>query len=443
VVGKALSKETVYDLGLAIGSEASEAGVKTIVVARDSRASSTDLLDGLTKGLASTGCKVLDLGKVPTPMLYFVAHHIEGRSGVMLTGGHNRPEYNGLKVLINGETWCGEKLQLLKQRIEEDDFVTATMGEIEHNNAYTEEYIGTICEDVRISRPLKVVIDCSNGVAGELAPALFKELGCEVIPLFCEVKETLRHHFEPTHPDNFKELSATVCEQGADIGIALDGDGDRLGVVDNKGKIIWADRQMMLYAKQVLSIKPGSEVIYDVKCSRLLPAFIKKCGGRPVMWKTGHSFMKAKIKESVAILAGEMSGHIFFNDRWFGFDDALYSAARLLEILANDARSSSEVFADLPDSINTPELLIRLEEGQNTTFMTELIAKATFPEATLVMLDGLRVEFPDGWGLVRASNTTPYLMMRFEADTQEALQKIQQQFKVVMLKIKPDIVLPF
>lgn len=444
MVGKSLSKEIVYDIGLAVGSEAKQAGVKTVVVARDGRLSGADLLDGLIKGITSTGCKVLDLGRVPTPVLYFVAQHLEGRTGVMLTGSHNPPEYNGLKILINGETLAGERIQLLKQRIADEDYVTEAMGEVERNGAYAEEYIGTICEDIRLNRHLKVVVDCGNGVAGELVPALLKELGCEVIELFCEIDGKFpNHHPDPSKPENLKDLSAAVCEHQADVGLAFDGDGDRIGVVDNSGKIIWPDRQMMLYAKQVLAAKPGAVIIYDVKCSRHLPEVIKKSGGRPLMWKTGHSFMKAKLKETAAALAGEMSGHIFFNDRWFGFDDALYSAARLLEILSNDARSSSEIFADFPDSINTPELVVPLAEGENFSFMVKLAKKTHFPDAQIVTIDGVRVDFADGWGLVRASNTTPSLVVRFEGDTQEALARIQQQIKQLMVEIKSDIQLPF
>jgi phosphomannomutase/phosphoglucomutase len=444
IVGKGLSKEVIYDLGLALGSEAQQKGIKTLVVARDGRLSGMDLVDGLMKGIISTGRNVLNLGMVPTPVLYFVAHHIEGRSGVMVTGSHNPPEYNGLKMVIQGETLAGERIQQLKQRIETEDYVTETMGMIEHKHDYIEEYIGTIADGIELARKLKVVIDCGNGVAGELAPELVRTLGCEVIELYCKIDGNFpNHHPDPSKPENLTDLIAAVTKHQADLGLAFDGDGDRLGVIDSSGKIIWADRQMMLYAKQVLANKPGAHIIYDVKCSRHLGEMIRKNGGRPLMWKTGHSFMKAKLKEMGAALAGEMSGHIFFNDRWFGFDDALYAAARLLEIIAADTRPSCEVFADFPDSLNTPELTVTLDEGENFSFMAEMMQKANFPDGIIFDIDGLRVDFKDGWALVRASNTTPTLVVRFEADNEQALDRIQHQIKKLMVEIKDDIYLPF
>jgi phosphomannomutase/phosphoglucomutase len=444
IVGKGLNKEIIYDIGLALGSEAKIKGVKTIVIARDGRTSSPDLVDGLIKGILSTGRDVLDLGMVPTPVLYFVTQHTEGRTGVMLTGSHNPANYNGLKMVMQGETLAMDKIQKLKQRIEDEDYITEEMGSVEHNTDYVEEYIGTICDDIHLDKNLKVVVDCGNGVAGQLAPELLRNLGCEVIELFCEVDGTFpNHHPDPSKPENLKDLIAAVASHQADIGLAIDGDGDRLGVIDNNGKIIWPDRQMMLYAKDVLSIKPGAEIIYDVKCSRHLKDQIRKYGGRGVMWKTGHSMMKAKLRETGAALAGEMSGHIFFNDRWFGFDDALYTAARLLEILAGDSHSSSELFAAFPDSVNTPEINIPLAEGENFDFMQTLLAKASFPDAEVSNIDGLRVDFKDGWGLVRASNTTPSLVVRFEGDDQKVLERIQQQFKKLMVDVKGDIQLPF
>jgi phosphomannomutase/phosphoglucomutase len=444
IVGKTLTRERVYDIGRALGTDAKDHGCKRIVMGRDGRTSSPVLAEALAQGIVSTGLNVLDIGMVPTPMLYFVAKHTEGRSGVMITGSHNPADYNGLKMVVNGETLAGERIQQIRQCIASQHYAKGENGTIENNDRYTNEYIGTISEDIHIERPMLVVLDCGNGVAGELGPKLLKTLGCKVVELFCDVDGTFpNHHPDPSKPGNLAELIASVKHYKADLGIAFDGDGDCLGVVDSNGKIIWPDRQMMLFAKDVLASRPGSEIIYDVKCTRHLANQITKYGGKPVMWKTGHSFMKAKLKETGAALAGEMSGHIFFNDRWFGFDDALYSAARLLEILSKDTRSSAEVFAQFPDSINTPELNIAMEEGENFIFMESLFAEANFTDGKVTAIDGMRIDFSNGWGLVRASNTTPSLVIRFEADSKKELLTIQNRFRQLMKKIKPDIVLPF
>ncbi|MBL6985896.1 MAG: phosphomannomutase/phosphoglucomutase [Methylobacter sp.] len=444
IVGKTLTKDVVYEIGLAFGTQAKAQGCKTVVVGRDGRISSPSLAEALSKGIIATGLNVLDIGMVPTPVLYFVARHTEGRSGVMVTGSHNPVDYNGLKIVVNGETLAGEKIQQLKTCIDNKAYITSKHGNIEQNTQFSNEYIGLISEDIHIDRPMTVVLDCGNGVAGELGPVLLRTLGCEVLELFCDIDGTFpNHHPDPSNPKNLSELIATVKHYKADIGIAFDGDGDRLGVVDSNGKIIWPDRQMMLFAKDVLASKPGSEIIYDIKCTRHLADQITKYGGRPTMWKTGHSLMKAKLKETGAKLAGEMSGHIFFNDRWFGFDDALYSASRLIEILSRDTRSSAEVFADFPDSINTPELNVAMEEGENFSFIKSLFAAASFSDGKITDMDGLRVDFADGWGLVRASNTTPSLVIRFEADSEVAMLRIQEQFRALMKKIKPNIALPF
>ncbi len=443
IVGKTLTKEIVYDIGRALGSESKELGCKTVVVGRDGRISSPEFANALSQGIIATGCNVLDVGMVPTPVLYFVAHHTDGRTGVMITGSHNPADYNGLKMMIKGETLAGERIQQLKQRIDNKAFASGE-GSIEHNGMFVNEYIGTVCEDIQVTRALKIVLDCGNGVAGELGPLLMRALGCEVIELFCDIDGTFpNHHPDPSKPENLAELIAAVTHYKADLGLAFDGDGDRLGVVDSKGKIIWPDRQMMLFAKDVLAGKPGSEIIYDVKCSRHLPDQIVKYGGKPLMWKTGHSFMKAKLKETGAKLAGEMSGHIFFNDRWYGFDDALYSAARLLQILSEDHRTSSDVFAEFPDSINTPELNVELAEGENVKFIESLFATAKFTGGKITDIDGMRIDFENGWGLVRASNTTPSLVIRFEADTKVDLENIQAQFRDLMREVKPGIKLPF
>lgn len=443
VVGVSLTKEIVYDIGRAFGSEAKELGCKTVVVGRDGRLSSPTLTEVLIQGIVSTGCHVLDIGMVPTPVLYFVVQHTDGRTGIMVTGSHNPAEYNGFKLIIKGETLSGLRIQQLKERIENKSFSTG-QGSIEQNGMFVSEYIGTLCDDIQVERNLKVALDCGNGAAGELAPILLKSMGCSVIELFCDVDGNFpNHHPDPSNPENLAELIQAVKQNNADIGIAFDGDGDRLGVVDSKGKIIWPDRQMMLFAKDVLAGKPGSEVIFDVKCSRHLPDQIVKYGGRPLMWKTGHSFMKAKLKETGAKLAGEMSGHIFFNDRWFGFDDALYAAARLLQILSEDSRSSAEVFSDFPDSLSTPELNVELAEGENVKFIEKLFTAAKSTGGKVIDIDGMRIDFSDGWGLVRASNTTPSLVIRFEAENESAMKIIQDKFRKLMTDIKPDIKLPF
>lgn len=444
VVGRDLTPETVRAIGVVFANEARQQQVGTVVLGRDGRLSSPELADALAQGLTAGGCDVLDIGLVPTPLLYFVAHHSDGRSGVMVTGSHNPKQYNGLKLVLNGETLSGEKLQQLKKRLEAGDYSQAEPGSIQRNSLFSNEYIGMITEDLHLVRPMKVVVDCGNGAAGRLAPMLLKTLGCEVVELFCEIDGNFpNHHPDPSQPENLADLVSAVKHYAADIGLAFDGDGDRLGVVDSTGKIIWPDRQMMLFARDVLTHKPGSEIIYDVKCSRHLHDQIVKRGGRPLMWKSGHSLMKAKVKETSAALAGEMSGHIFFNDRWFDFDDALYAGARLIEILSNDMRGSGDVFADLPDSINTPELHVALADGEGPGFMERLSALAEFKDGKINNIDGMRVEFADGWGLVRASNTTPVLTVRFEADTQEAMQRIQARFRQLLLQINPELHLPF
>ncbi len=444
IVDKTLTKEIIYDIGRALGTQIKAQDGKTVVVAWDGRISSPALAEALIQGIITTGLNVLNIGMVPTPVLYFVAKHTEGRSGVMITGSHNPADYNGLKMVINDVSLFGDSIQQLKTCIAKQAYSTDKPGRVEKNTLVHTEYIGIISEYIHIDRPMTVVLDCGNGVAGELGPMLLRTLGCEVIELFCDIDGTFpNHHPDPSDPKNLTELIATVKHYKADIGIAFDGDGDRLGVVDSNGKIIWPDRQMMLFAKNVLAGNPGAQIIYDVRSTRHLAEQIKKFGGRSLMCKSGYSLIKAKIKETGAKLAGEMSGHIFFNDRWFGFDDALYSASRLLEILSRDTRSSADVFADFPDSINTPEWNIELKEGENFAFIDQLFATANFPDGKITDLDGFRVDFPDGWGLVRASNTSPALVIRFEADTETAMLRIQGQFRQLIKKIKSDIVLPF
>ncbi len=386
IVDEELTTDIAYKIGQAIGSEAKQKHIKTIVLGRDGRNSSRKLAASLQEGILSTGRNILDIGLAPTPVLYFVAHHSEGQSGVMITGSHNPPEYNGVKIVLNGETLAKNKIQLLKHRIDDNDLETGERGSVEENSRFSNEYIGIISDDIHIARPMKVVLDCGNGAASELAPTLLRTIGCDVIELYCEVDGSFpNHHPDPSKPENMQDLIAMVKHHEADVGIALDGDGDRLGIVDSAGKIIWPDRQMMLFAKDILSNKPGAEIIFDVKCSRHLGDVISKFGGRPHMWKTGHALLKAKLKETSAALAGEMSGHLFFNDRWFGFDDGLYSAARMIELLSTDTRSSQEVFADFPDSVNTPEITIDLNEGENIQFIEQLFSEADFPDGNIII----------------------------------------------------------
>ncbi len=442
VVGQTLTAEIVYEIGRAIGSEAYARGSQSVIVARDGRLSGPDFVQALGNGLRDSGRDVIDIGCVPTPVLYYATHYLSTNSGVMVTGSHNPADYNGFKIVLRGETLAEAAIQGLRQRIETGDLTTG------HGSYRTidivSDYIERITSDIRLTRPLRVVVDCGNGVAGEIAPRLLRTLGCEVTELYCEIDGHFpNHHPDPSHPENLADLIETVRQQRADIGLAFDGDGDRLGVVTVEGKIIWADRQMMLYARDVLSRNPGAEIIFDIKCSTHLARVIREAGGTPLMWKTGHSLVKAKMKETGAPLAGEMSGHIFFKERWFGFDDGLYTAARLLEILSHDSRPPAEVFAELPDAVSTPELNIRLQEGEQQPFVARLRELASFPGAQLTTIDGLRADFPDGWGLVRASNTTPSLVLRFEADTPEALKRIQEQFRSLLLAVKSDVALPF
>jgi phosphomannomutase/phosphoglucomutase len=442
VVGRTLTADAVRQIGRAIGSEAIQRGRNTVVVGRDGRLSGPELVDALVAGLNATGCDVKDIGVVPTPVLYFAAHYLDTQTGVIVTGSHNPPDYNGLKIVIDGETLSGDSIQQLRERIDEDNLISG-QGSVENMNVVP-DYIERIRSDVHVARSLKVVVDCGNGVAGAVAPQLLRELGCEVSELFCEVDGNFpNHHPDPSKADNLKDLIAAVQEQQADIGLAFDGDGDRIGVVTTQGNIVWPDRVLMLFIADILGRNPGGLIIYDVKCSRFLDRIIREHGGEPLMWKTGHSFIKEKIRESGALLAGEMSGHIFFRERWYGFDDGLYSAARLLEVLGKDARPATEVFASLPDSVNTPELNIPMQEGEPPKFMERLLASAHFEGAQVSTIDGLRVDFPDGWGLVRASNTTPVLVLRFEADEEAALSRIMGEFRRVMLQVDADLSLPF
>jgi len=443
VVTRSLTPEAVRAIGAAIGSEAVARAVGSLVVGRDGRLSGPSLRDALIEGVRSTGVNVIDIGCVATPMLYFATHYLGTQAGVEITGSHNPPEYNGLKIVLGGDALYGAGLQRLRERIEQEDFVRAAQGTLT-TESIDDAYIARIASDIQLARPMKVAIDCGNGVAGAIAPRVFRALGCEVTELFCEVDGTFpNHHPDPAHPENLQDLMRCLREGDAQIGFAFDGDGDRLGVVTKDGEIIWPDRQLMLLAQGVLKAVPGAEIIYDVKCSRHVAREIRAHGGVPTMWRTGHSLMKAKLKETGAPLAGEMSGHIFFKHRWYGFDDGMYAGARLLELLSQSSDPTA-LLHSLPNAVSTPELQLKTAEGEHFDLVERLKREASFDGACQVIeIDGVRVEYDDGFGLARPSNTTPVVVLRFEADTVEALARIQAQFKKALLALKPDAKLPF
>ncbi|MDO6459212.1 phosphomannomutase/phosphoglucomutase [Granulosicoccaceae sp. 1_MG-2023] len=442
IVTDTLTPDVVEQIGRAYGSECLAQNCKSAVVARDGRLSGPDLVAALSKGIASTGVDVIDIGMVPTPVLYFATHHLKTGTGVMVTGSHNPPEYNGLKMMIGGDALFGDGITGLYDRLVNNQ-LSSGEGKISSADVL-DAYIERIVGDIKLERPIRVGIDCGNGVAGAVAPQLFKKLGCEAVEMFTDVDGTFpNHHPDPAKTENLQDLIKAVDENKLELGLAFDGDGDRVGVIDDKGEIIWPDRQMILYSRDIISRNPGALIIYDVKCSRLLPAAIEEAGGKAEMWKTGHSFIKARLKETGGLLGGEMSGHIFFKERWYGFDDALYSAARLLEIISRDSRPVSEIFGEIPDSVNTPELNISFAEGEHHKFISKFCETASFDGAKITTIDGLRADFADGWGLVRASNTTPSLVIRFEADNEAALKRIQDQFASAMKAVDADIKLPF
>ncbi|MGZ8203815.1 MAG: phosphomannomutase/phosphoglucomutase [Burkholderiales bacterium] len=441
IVATALTPQATEIIGQAIGSEAKDRGVKEIVIGRDGRLSGPGLSAALARGIQAAGVDVIDVGMVATPMLYFAAYHLGTRSGVAVTGSHNPPEYNGLKMMLGGETLAGETIQALRSRIERGDLY---QGQGTYSTRdIREDYLQRIVSDVKLARPLHVIVDCGNGVPGATAPELYRRLGCTVTELYCEVDGNFpNHHPDPSNPKNLLDVIEKLKKTG-DIGFAFDGDGDRLGVVTKSGKIIYPDRQLMLFAADVLKRNPGAEIIFDVKSTRNLYAWIRDRGGKPTMYKTGHSFIKKKLQETGAPLAGEMSGHIFFKERWYGFDDAMYAGARLLEILSRE-KDVGATLEQLPDAVNTPELHVKTAEGENYTLIDRLKETATFEGAEeLVTIDGLRVEYKDGFGLARPSNTTPVIVLRFEADTEQALKRIQEDFRRALLAVKPDAQLPF
>lgn len=434
IVDSELNQQTVITIGKAIGSYSILAGERNIVIGRDGRLTSASLRDYLVDGLKLSGCHIMDIGQVATPLLYFATKTTAASSGVMITGSHNPPQYNGFKIVIAGKTLSGTEIADLYKIIINKDYQTGagSISEIDIKNNYLNE----ILADVKLQKPLKVAIDCGNGVTGTIAPILYQKLGCEIIPLFCNVDGNFNnHHPNPSDVKNLIDLQNAVTLNKADVGLAFDGDGDRLGVVDNLGDIIWADKQLILYAQDVLSRNKNASIIYDVKCSSLVPKMIKCYGGKAIIERTGHSFIKAKMQAEAALLAGEMSGHIFFKERWYGFDDALYSGARLLEILSKNKKRCADIFASLPKSTTTPEINIDFtKQGEQFAAMDKLnscLDGQNF-QGQITTIDGVRIDFskPNGWGLVRPSNTTPSLVLRFEADNNKNLADILQKFKV-------------
>jgi phosphomannomutase/phosphoglucomutase len=442
IVGRTLTAPIVRDIGRALGSLGRERNAPTFAVCRDGRLSGPELVAALTEGLLAAGADVIDVGMAPTPIAYFAAVHLNCGSCVAVSGSHNPPDYNGLKMVVAGDTLYGDDIQALRTRVERGELKSGagTRREAQVLSAYVERIAG----DVKLARPMRIAIDCGNGVAGMLAPRLYRRLGCEVTELYTEVDGRFpNHHPDPAQPENLAELIRTLKTGDAELGLAFDGDGDRLGVVTRDGEIIYADRQLMLLAKDVLSRNPGATIIYDVKSTRLLAPWIERHGGRPLIWKTGHSLIKAKLKETGALLAGEMSGHTFFKERWYGFDDALYGGARLLEVLSRE-RDPSAVLKSLPNAPSTPELHWALAEGEPHALVAKLQAAKPFPGALRVLtIDGVRAEYADGFGLARASNTTPVIVIRFEADDQAALERIKNEFRRSLQPLKPNAPLPY
>jgi phosphomannomutase/phosphoglucomutase len=438
IIHESLTPEIAFTLGLAIGTRAHAQHIENFIVARDGRLSSPELSDALIQGLTTAGMHVIDIGAVPSGVLYFACYYLNIGAGVMVTGSHNPKNYNGFKILFDFMALSEQALQQIYQVTLTQQFHYASGQVI--SQCVTDAYIDTIVERVKPKRSFKIVIDCGNGIAGEIAPILYKKLGCEVTSLYCEVDGNFpNHHPNPSVIENLHDLIDTVQRVGADLGLAFDGDGDRLGVVTAQGEVVWPDRQMILFSQDVLTRNPGAKILFDVKCTRHLTQAITQAGGDAQMVRTGHSFIKTALKNTGAILAGEMSGHIFFKEDWYGFDDGLYTGARLIELLTRREEKLSEIWRTLPNSVNTPEINIPIADNEKFIFMEKLLAAASFPDAKIITIDGLRVEFPDSWAIVRASNTTPCLVVRFEADNQENLERIQQRIKQILLQVKPDL----
>jgi len=442
IVATDLTPDTVRLVGQAFATECLKQNVKEVCIGRDGRLHSKQLSVALAEGINAGGCDVIDVGMVPTPVLYFATHHLKTGTGIMVTGSHNPPEYNGLKMSIAGKTLYGDDITAFYNMIEAGELNNGS-GSVREQSVL-DEYFERIVGDIKLARPMKIAVDCGNGVAGVIATKLFKALGCEVTELFCDVDGNFpNHHPDPSKLENLQDICASIKDNHLELGLAFDGDGDRVGVIDNMQKVIWPDRQMILYSEDVLSREPGAQIIYDVKSSYNLGKEISRMGGEPLMWMTGHSLIKAKMKETGAALAGEMSGHIFFKERWYGFDDGLYSAARMLEILSQKTATSSEIFSALPDSCNTPEIQITFAEGRHHVFMEKFKAAANFENADVSTIDGMRVTWDKGWGLIRPSNTTPCLVLRFEAEDEKALAEVQNNFRQQILATDDTIKLNF
>jgi phosphomannomutase/phosphoglucomutase len=444
VVGRTLDRSVAELIGHSIGSLMHEQDLRDIVVGRDGRLSGPEMVEGLVAGLRKAGVNVTDIGMVPTPVVYFGAYHLRTGCCISVTGSHNPPDYNGFKIVVGGETLYGDAITDLHARIAENRLHTAPSPGSLGERDISADYVLRIASDVQLGRRLKVVVDAGNGVAGEIGPRVLEAIGAEVEELYCEIDGTFpNHHPDPSEPHNLEDLIRMVQRLDADLGIAFDGDGDRLGVVTRDGENIYADRLLMLFAADVLERNPGAMIVYDVKCTGRLASHILRHGGSPLMWKTGHSLIKAKMRETGAELAGEMSGHFFFAERWYGFDDGIYAAARLLEILATAPEFPDEVLHALPKGVSTPEIKVDAPGGDPHTFVEQFREGAFFEGGRLSTIDGLRVDWPDGWGLVRASNTTPVLVLRFDADNAAVLARIQATFRERLLQVKPDLVLPF
>ena len=443
IVPATLTEEVARGIGRAFGMAALAEGETTVAVGRDGRISGPALSSALMQGLTDVGVQVIDIGMATTPMLYFAAATL-CRSGIQVTGSHNPKDYNGFKMVLAGRAIYGDEIQALRQRMESEDWsITGSgehIGQIRQADVLA-DYTARILGDVKLSRPMKVVVDCGNGVAGASAPAIFRQLGCEVIELFSEVDGDFpNHHPDPSKPENLRDVIKALQTTDAELGLAFDGDGDRLGIVTKDGQTIFPDRQMMLFAQDVLSRVPGAPILFDVKCTQRLAPAIEAAGGQPVMYKTGHSLVKARMKELDAPLGGEMSGHIFFKERWYGFDDGTYAGCRLLEILSRETDPSAVLNA-LPTSFSTPELNVSCAEGEPHRLAAELQALAASEfeaPAQVSTIDGLRVDWPDGFGLIRASNTTPVLVLRFEGHSEAALQRIEERMLALLKRVKPD-----